>query len=47
MQQSIEKAEDVITMEKVHRILKKGNDVEIRRGNDGKVKVLEITKHLA
>ena len=38
--------EDASMIKKVHRILESGKDVEIRKGNNGKLKVLRVFKQL-
>ena len=32
-------------LEKIHLIIRRGNDVEIRKSKDGELKVFEVKKH--
>lgn len=38
--------EDEEMVKKIHIIIKRGNDAEIRKGKDGKLKVLEVKKNI-
>lgn len=38
--------EDVKVMSAIRDIVKRGNDAEVRKGKEGKLKVLEVKKHI-
>lgn len=37
-------AEDVAVMEKIRKIVQKGDNAEIKQGTDGKLKVYQVSK---
>lgn len=40
-------SEDIVLLIKLHRIIEKGNDAEIKRARDGGMKVLEVKRRSA
>ena len=40
-------AEDVAVMEKIRKIVQKGDNAEIKQGTDGKLKVYQVSKVIA
>ena len=40
-------ADDACLIRKIHRIVDGGNNAEVKKGKDGVLKVLEVTKKIA